>query len=121
MELRNNDMLIEKRINNPKIRKMMRIHTRGHYQSEGDFEVELEHITVTERMKLKELRWNREQASKELRSFEEAIRDRILSELGISKRANPDIEFIGGKAIVRYWVSKKERSAKKGITKKEIK
>lgn len=104
-------MLIEKRRKNPK-RMRMRIHTRGHYQSEGNYEVELEHLTIIEKMRLKELRWNREQASRELRILEETIRNRILSELGISKRANPDVEFVGGKAVVRYWVSKKARNKK---------
>lgn len=97
---------------NPRLRRRsIRRFIPSHSNSEC--EVEIGYITIPERLKLRELTENIQIAKDKAWEFEKQIEKRILSDMGISKKESHYTEFVGGKAIVKYIVSKKKKKERK--------
>ena len=77
-------------------------------------EVQLAYLTISERLRLRELTENLQIAKDKEMQFELQLEKRVLAELRIPKRSSKYIEIIGGKTmIIRYVISNKDKFTKR--------
>lgn len=91
------------------IRRIIRANPK---HNKYDIGVDIAVITIPERLRLRELTENIQIARDKRWEFEESIKDRLIKELGISKRKLHDVEFYGENAIVKYFIDRSSKAKK---------